>query len=169
MFKVDDYIIYGSNGVCQVKDICTPQGMDENKKYYELEPIYLKETTIFTPVDNVNVVMRNIISKEETEQLIRSISTMETVEINDAKTREEKCKNALRTCDYIEWAKVILTLSSRKKEQMSLGKKLGQADKRLLDSALEYLHGELAVALNIPKEDVENYIAERIEQLEHEM
>lgn len=28
MFAVNEYVIYGSNGVCQIKDICTPPGVE---------------------------------------------------------------------------------------------------------------------------------------------
>jgi len=172
MFNVNDYIVYGSNGVCMIEDICMPpkvDGVDKDKKYYVLKPIYSKGNTIYTPVDNTKVVIRKIISKEETEQLINSIPSIGTLLGSNDKVRAEQCKNALRSCDYMEWIKVIKTIFIRRQERISLGKKIGQIEERLLHTAEELLYGELAVPLEIPKEQVENYLVKRIEQLEKEI
>ena len=172
MFNVNDYIIYGSNGVCMIEDICVPPKVDEehkNKKYYVLRPIYSKGNTIYTPVDNTKVIIRKIISKEETKELIDSIPSIETISLSDDKARAEECKNALRSCDYNEWAKVIKTINIHKQERISLGKKIGQIEERLLHSAEDFLYGELAVPLEIPKDQVEDYIAKRIKKLENKI
>ena len=44
------------------------------------------------------------------------------------------------------------------------GKKLGQVDEKYMRRAEELLHGELAVALGIPKEDVKEYITKSVEE-----
>lgn len=162
MFGVNEYVIYGSNGVCQIKDICTPPGVEGDRKYYLLNPVYLKGTTIYTPVDNAKVVMRSILSREESERLIFRIPSIDTTWISNDKAREASCKQAIGTCDYVEWIKVIKTMLHKKREQNGLGKKLRQSDERLLSSASENLHGELAIALDIPIEAVEEYIESRI-------
>ena len=169
MFSVNDYIVYGSNGVCKIEDICVlpkVDGVHKNKKYYVLKPIYSKGNTIYTPVDNTKVVIRKIISKAETKKFIDSIPSIATLSISDDKARAAECQNALRSCDYKEWIKVIKTINIRKQERISLGKKIGQIEERLLNSAEDFLYGELAVPLEIPKEQVEEYIVKRIEQLE---
>lgn len=170
MFSVNDYIVYGSNGVCKIEDICIPPEVDEvhkNKKYYVLKPIYSKGNTIYTPIDNTKVVIRKIISKEETEKLIDSIPSIKTLEVSNDKERTEKCQTALRSCDYKEWIRVIKTMYIRKQERIGSGKHFGQTDERLLHSAEDFLYGELAVPLEIPKEQVEDYITKRIEKLEN--
>lgn len=169
MFAVNEYVIYGNNGVCQVKDICTPPGVEGDRKYYLLNPVYLKGTTIYTPVDNIKVIMRSILSREESERLISRIPSIHTAWISNDKAREASCKQAISTCDSMEWIKVIKAMLQRKKEQHGLGKKLRQSDERLLSSASEHLHGELAVALNIPIEEVETYIESRIGLFEQEV
>lgn len=167
MFHINDYVVYGSSGVCQIKDICTPQGVEGDRKYYVLDPVYLKETTIYAPVDNVTVAMRSIISKDEIEDLFQTMASIETDEISNDKLREAKCKDALRSCDYIEWIKVIKMLYNRKQDRISQGRKLGQVEERLMHSASDNLHGELAVALDMPKEEVEEYILEHMGQLQN--
>ena len=67
MFKEGDFIIYGSNGVCQVEHIGSMdlQGVPGDKMYYTLVPVYEEKSRLFTPVDNHKVVMRPVISKQE--------------------------------------------------------------------------------------------------------
>ncbi len=171
MFRVNDYIVYGSNGVCKVEDICLPPTVDgacKNKKYYRLKPVYSNGSTIYTPVDNTKVIMRKIISKKDTDKLIDSIPSIETLELSDNKARTEECQNSLRSCEHKEWIKVIKTMYTRKQERLGSGKVFGQTDERLLHKAEDFLYGELALPLKIPKEDVEAYISRRIEKMENQ-
>ena len=71
MFKVNDYIIYGNFGVCQVTDIGVREEED-NKLFYTLVPCNMAGSTILTPVDNEHVVMRAIMTKEEALEIGRA-------------------------------------------------------------------------------------------------
>ena len=72
MFKEGDFIIYGSNGVCQVEHIGSMdlQGVPGDKMYCTLVPVYEEKSRLFTPVDNHKVVMRPVISKQEACDLL---------------------------------------------------------------------------------------------------
>jgi CarD family transcriptional regulator len=72
-----------------------------------LEPVYTKGNTIYSPVDNCRTVMRKILTKAETEELIRRIPLIETFWVDDRKTREEQCKKALFTYNCYELARII--------------------------------------------------------------
>ncbi len=75
MFKVNDYIMYGMMGVCQVIDITTESFINNTKrKYYVLNHIYSNNTIIKIPVDNEKIPMRKILSKEDVSILIRKWS-----------------------------------------------------------------------------------------------
>ena len=66
MFKINDYIIYGSMSVCKILDIIE----EENeyiglKSYYVIQPVYSdKNKIIKVPVDNKKISMRHLISEE---------------------------------------------------------------------------------------------------------
>ena len=53
MFEKGDYVIYGNNGICRVQDITTLSisGIDKNRKYYLLKPVYASGSTVYTPVE----------------------------------------------------------------------------------------------------------------------
>ena len=62
MFKINDYIVYGDNGICKVVDIGIPSiSCNKNRVYYTLEPIY-ESGKIYTPVDNNHIIMRKLIN-----------------------------------------------------------------------------------------------------------
>lgn len=163
MFKIDDYVVYGGNGVCKVTNVGTLENSrsDSDREYYTLEPVY-ESGKIFTPVDNQKVVMRKIISKEEADELINSIPSIEVDWIDDMKDRESRFKDIIHNYDCKGFVKIIKTIIERKKQCVTSGKKLSSNDKNYLKRAQEYLCGELAIALNIPKDTVDGYIVNRL-------
>ena len=163
MFDVGDYIIYGSNGVCQVTSVGKLSISDDDKLYYTLVPVYSKASTVYTPVDNEKVVIRKVISKEEAENLVENINTIETIWVDDEKKREECYKKALRTNECIEWIKIIRTSYLRIQDRKSSGKKVINSDEKYLRAAEECLYGEFAIALGMEKSEVQRYIVSKVE------
>ncbi len=164
MFNVGDYIIYGSSGVCKVTSVGKLSISGDDKLYYTLAPIYSKSSTLYTPVDNQKVVMRSVITREEAERLVENINTVETLWVDDEKKREEYYKKALRTCECEEWIKIIRTSYLRIQDRKESGKKVINSDEKYLRTAEDYLYGELAVALHMDKDKVQQYIASKVER-----
>lgn len=164
MYKIGDYIIYGMSGVCRVEEIgsMTLSGVDSDKLYYTLSPLYTKGSRVFTPVDNQKVVMRPVISKKETCRLIDEMKNLDLIEAVDDKRREAAYKEALKTCDCREWIRIINTAKRRKEERLSQGKKMSACDERYLKQAQDSLFGEFALSLDIEKNEVEDYIEHRL-------
>ncbi len=166
MFGKGEYIVYGTTGVCLVKDITT-MSMDEQRKerlYYVLEPMGVSGSRIMTPVENNKSVMRPVLSREEAYRLIDRIQEVDELGISDDKQREARYKEALGTCDCRQWIGIIKTLYFRKKDRMSRGKRLTEVDERYLKKAKENLYRELSIPLEIPAEEVERFITERMEK-----
>ena len=116
MFKVNDVVVYGNQGVCEIINIGTlsMSMVDKSKKYYTLRPYYHKDAAVYVPVDNVTTVMRPVISKNEAESLIKRIPDIENAWIINEQEREDQYKTALRTCDCEELIKIIKALFKRK-------------------------------------------------------
>ena len=163
MFKIDDYVIYGGNGVCKVTDVGVPEisRFDSEKEYYTLEPVY-EIGRIFAPVDNEKVVMRKVLTRQEADDLIGTIPSVEVNWIDNMKERDHEFKDIIQHYDCIGFVKIIKTIIEKKREYSSDGKKLSVSDANYLKRAQEYLSGELAIALNIPKDTVNNYIENRL-------
>ena len=128
MFKVNDYIMYGMTGVCQVVDITKESFIDNlQKEYYVLKYIYSNDTIIKIPTDNKKVPMRKILSKGEVTTLINSMPNSETIWIDDDRKRNEEFKSILKTGDIENLFKLTTCATEIKSLSSSLFKFLTMA------------------------------------------
>lgn len=165
MFAVGDYIIYGNHGVCRVDKIGTVSlsMADKNKEYYTLCPVYKNDAVVYAPVENPKSIIRSILTKEEAEELINEIPSLDIVWIGNDKERELQYKAALRSCDCKELIRIIKTLYQRKMDRIKDGKKVTVVDERYFRQAEEQLYGELAFVMGMEKDSVSEYLKNRID------
>ena len=170
MFEVGEFIMCGGHGVCRVASITgNPiDKLDKKRKYYILEPVFEKGSTIYTPVDNEKVVMRRILDEKGAKDLIEKIPGIETVWIKEEKTREQMYKEAIRTYNCHSLVRIIKTLYLRRQDRVMQGKKVLSSDEYYLKKEEELLYSEMSIALSIPKENVEEYINEEITKMKEE-
>ncbi len=168
MFEKDQLIMCGGHGVCRVVSITDNpvDRRDKVRKYYVLEPLFEKASTIYTPVDNDKVIMRRVMTKEEAEELTKRVTEIDTVWIQEEKNREQMYKEAIRTYDCRSLVQVIKTLYIRKQNRIQEGKKVLSSDEQYLRKAEELLYSEMSVALSIPREEVETYIKDVVSRQE---
>ncbi len=166
MFEKNQLIMCGGHGVCRVVNVTgNPiDRLDKVRKFYVLEPVFEKASTVYMPVDNDKVIMRRIMSKGEAEELIDNISQIETVWIKEEKTREQMYKEAIRTYDCESLVRIIKTLYQRKQSRIKEGKKVLSSDEQYLRKAEALLYSEMSLALDIPKEEVEGYISDAVKK-----
>ena len=165
MFEVGDYIIYGSNGVCEVESVgpIDCPGVSSDKLYYTLRPLYIRSSSVYTPVDNQKVIMRGVMTKAEAEAFVDGINDIDTLQIDDEKKREIEYKKTINTCDPVELVRMIKTISNRMNQRQSEGKKMTAADMKYIHIAEESLCGELAISLDMDKNGVMSYIATKVD------
>jgi CarD family transcriptional regulator len=161
LFQVEDYVVYGSSGVCKVLEIGTPKmhGIDDSKLYYKLGPVYSKGSFVYIPVENQ--VLREIISKEEAIKLIDNIPNIHIIQVPNDRMRDLIYKETMKKYDCIEWIKIIKTLYIDKQKRLSEGKKIGNNDMKYLHDAQDYLFGELSISLGMTKDKIEELIMNR--------
>lgn len=168
MFSKNDYIIYGSTGVCEVKDICTMKDGPSGKLFYKLMPLFEK-CVILVPTDT-KIFMRPIITKEEALNLISKLPLMQISlpETQNSRQLKEYYKSTFtfHTCE--ELSLMIKTIYARINSQTSAGKKPCQTDLKYIKKAEELLYGELSVALGIPYDSVPGFIEKTISDTESE-
>ncbi len=164
MFEVGEYVVYGSKGVCQITDIrhIDISGADKERLYYILVPLGDANAKVYAPTDSQKIVMRKVISREEADKLISELSEIEMLWVADEKRREATYKEVMRTCDYRAWVSIVKTLYVRKKERTAQGKKVTALDERYMRAAENELYSELSLTLGIPRNEMEDYIKEKI-------
>ena len=164
MFQAGDVIVCGTHGVCRVEKVgpLSSAVADRDRLYYTLKPLYERGSVVFTPVDNEKMVIRPVISREEALRLIDGIRDAEALGIEDERKREENYKTALKSCRGEELVKMIKTINARKRSRAARGKKATDADSRYVKLAEDYLYGELAISLDLERDQVKAFIRERI-------
>ena len=170
MYQTGDLLIYGSTGVCRVLSIDRRQdyvdGIKQDKLYYRLKPLH-QGGVIYTPVDNSKVVMRPVISREEAEALIDTIptrhpmvckapTTQALTQLYQANLRQHSCRSLLQ---------LTMSIHAKQAQAEAQKRRLGMVDERFMKQAEQLLYGELSAALDIPYDEVQPYIASRMEAL----
>ena len=130
MFGIGDYVICGNKGVCEVENITTLNisGVDREREYYILKPLYMNGSTVYVPVDSPKESMRKVLKREEAEELIRAIPEIPLLVITNDKLSEQTYKDCIRTNDCEDLVKIIKTIYTRKQKRMKAGRKVTAVD-----------------------------------------
>ena len=162
MYAVGDLILYGRTGVCKVEEIIEEKSGNDTapRKYYNLRPLYQK-CCIRTPVQGGKVYSRPIISHTEARRLIRRLPDVEAAPYHNRNLNElrDHYRGYLEKPECEALAGLTKSLYQKKQEAASQKRKFGAVDQRTMKEAEDLFFGELAAALEIAREDVENYIA----------
>ena len=156
MYKVNDYVVYKRN-VCKIKEV--------KNNLYVLNPIDDESLIITISKDNNSI--RNIITKEESLNLINSIPNIDIIKAND-KLIENEYKNLLNSGRLEDLVKIIKTTYLRNKVRIDNKKKIGEKDDNYFKKSEKLLYNELSISLNLSYEDTKKYIKESVEQLINE-
>lgn len=166
MFKVNDTIMYGTQGICKIVEITEKDFMGTKKEYYVLKPIHDASATLFAPVNNekIEAKMRRILSEEEIYELIDTMPYEEANWIQNENERKEKYRSIIASGDRVELIRMIKALYYQKQEREADGKHLYLSDERFMKEAERILYDEFQYVLRINKEDLMNFIFDRIEK-----
>lgn len=138
-------------------------GVDKAREYYILKPLYMTGSTVYVPVDATNESLRKILSKDEAEALIKGIPSIPMITGVNDKLLEQEYRGCMKSNNCEEWIKIIKTIYLRKQKRIEAGRKVTAVDAKYFRLAEDSLYGELAVALDMPKEEVESYITGEME------
>jgi len=162
MFGVGDYVVYGNKGVCQIKSVGSIDmpGVSREKLYYTMDQVFLRGSTIFTPVDSDK--LRSVMTKDEANHLLEEFATLNPVWNSDGKDREKRFVEILRSADSRALCEMIIVLYRRREERIATGKKATTTDERYFHAAEDILYGELGIALGIARDEVKKCVFEHV-------
>ncbi len=166
MFKIEETVLYGVNGICTITDIEEKKINKDIKKYYVLKPIYNKASTLFVPVDNelLTSKMKKILSKKEIYDLIESISDEDNDWIENEQERNKKYSEILKSGERREIMKMLRALHNHRIKLKDTGRKFHVADEKIMRAAEGILHEEFAYVLDIKRENVTEFIVSHLER-----
>lgn len=160
MYQTGDLIVYGGNGVCRVLAVGEPQAArnGEHRAYYTLQPVYGTET-IYAPVDS-KVAMRPVLTKAEADQLILHFPDLpeDTVDDKNVQMLSRYYQTSFQANDCSDLMRLLKTIHAKNTAARKNGRRPGKIEERYQKRAEDLLYGELSIALDIPRDDVPQYI-----------
>lgn len=160
------YVVHWSGKVCKVLDVTVMDLMDKKQEYCILQPVREEKERIYVPTVKAQDALRPLLTREEALKLIEDLPGIPPLEVKDEKMREKEYKSAFYSRDYYSIVQVVKDLYERKSKRMKAGKKPISRDVSQLSFVETAFEEEMAFALGIPKEEVKDFIAERMETAE---
>ena len=166
MFKENDVVVYGAQGVCEIVGIDERKVDGELKSYFVLHPKSNNGALFYVPTWNEKALgkMRKVKTKEEIEALIDSLPQDIPSWIENESERKAAYKSILASGDAVSMISMLQVLFIHKKERESEGKRMHMSDEHFLKDAEQLLYNEWQYVLNMDKEGIKDYISERINQ-----
>lgn len=168
MYQTGELILYGGTGVCRVTEIVSKKlsRTGPERLYYVLKPLY-QAGTITTPVDNDKVFTRPVISRDEAISLIDQIPNIraEAYHNSNLQQLENHYKSEMESHDCLDLLRLTMSTYQKKLERERAKLKFGAVDRRYMERAEDLLFGELAVALDIARENVQAFIEDRLQMV----
>lgn len=166
MFSAGDTVVYSTHGICKVKEITEMEMCKVKKKYYVLIPVYDENSTLYIPVDNEKLLnnMHRMLSATEIDELIDNAAASPLEWISDDIQRKEYCSAVIKGGDRSELMRLIEMLYLRREDLKQTKKHFHISDERYLRDAERLLHDEFSFVLGIKREQVPEYILNRIKK-----
>ncbi len=167
MFQIHDTIFYPSGGICIIDDIrIVPFDGLPDRNYYVIHPVDRPREIFFVPVDNDQIKLRHLISRDQALELIARVHEIEPIEETNLKLLKERIVQAMSTYECVEWFRVIRTVHHHNAALVGRSKRVSDTERAYADTAKRYLYAELSTALNIPLSEIEGYITRCAESAE---
>lgn len=167
MFNVGDLVVYSSLGICTIVDICKKSFNDVAKNYYVLHPRGNSELQIYCPVESEKSMILKIIDEDEALNLLESFKKPGVEWIEKHNNRNFVYTEIVQLGDRKEISKVINTLLRKELEAAENKKKLGEYDRKLLNSTQNIMFSEMAISLKTTPDAIFEKVINLIGQHEY--
>ena len=159
-FKIDQKIVYPSQGVGRILEIFEKQFNDKTTQYYKIY-IDVSDMIVMVPVDNAaKLGIRPIVSAEEALAALESLGENIEPVTSDWKLRYQMNLDLLKKGSIADIASIVRCLYHRSKV-----KELPILERKLYDSAKKLLIDEITAATCKNEKDVEGMVHAKLEPL----
>ena len=157
-FKIEQKVVYPSQGVGIVKEIFEKTFKDEKILYYKIY-IEASDMMVMIPVSKAqDLGIRQIVSKEEAEEALKLLSDEFEPITSDWKLRYQMNLDLLKKGTVKDIATIVRCLYNRSKV-----KELPIMERKLYESAKKLLEDEISFALGKTAKEIEAEIHTKLE------
>lgn len=175
MFALGDTVVYRHH-VCTVAAL--RENYFENKDYWELRTLFDGSLKLFVSVEEAEYpALRKVMTKDEAIVLIDSIADADTIDeenlrrdagtptLLERKVKEEYERH-LKTFAPEELVPIMKSVHERTVRREKQGRRITATDKKYFELAENVLFDELSVSLDMPRDEVRDYVVARVERCE---
>ena len=160
MYNSGDVVVYGRD-VYRIKDVKDNYLFD--KTYYIMNPIDDDSLVTSVSVDTTSY-LRDVITKEETEDLIAKISFIEIVQASD-RDIEYEYKQLLKENTLEALITIIKTTYMRNMMRQNQNKRISEKGGQYFNRAERQLYNELSISLHLTVDDTKRYVIDSVKAL----
>lgn len=160
MYNSGDVVVYGRD-VYRIKDVKDNYLFD--KTYYIMNPIDDDSLVTSVSVDTTSY-LRDVITKEEAEELIAKIPSIEIVQASD-RDIEYEYKQLLRENTLEALIKIIKTTYMRNMMRQNQNKRISEKGGQYFNRAERQLYNELSISLHLTVDDTKRYVIDSVKAL----
>ena len=163
MYRINDIVVYR-------RDVCKIIGKKRSdftgEQCYILVPYGKQDGSVKmqVPVSNKGGHLRDLITREEIDDLIRKAPEIETL-ANKTANMKSQYAALLKGDDICDLICIIKTSYGRNRARLEQHKKLASIDDEYLQKAEGYLYDELSVALGMTYEESKEYFEKEVEKI----
>mgnify|MGYP004483011137 CR=1 FL=1 len=160
LYKKGDLLVYRRE-VCRVIRIAKSDFTKD--KCYVLVPFANPDGSVKmqVPISDKGGHLRDMITKEEIQDLIEAIKNQEPVESKTSNLKSQY-SNLLNSDSLEDLVRIIKTSYQRNQQRIAQNKRTASIDDEYLHKAEKYLFNEIAASLNISYEEAEQYFKEQV-------
>lgn len=170
VFAAGDKVVY-HHDVCVVKGLEEAYANDED--YLGLEALFKNALIFHIPVRSCDKLLRPVITREQALKLIDSLPKTDALQdpvisgtaggsVANHRLRESY-REYLRSSDIDDLIPLLKAIYQHIEKRYEKGKTPSSADRDYFNEIETMLYNELAVALEIDRDDIKGFVEERLE------
>ncbi len=164
-YQVGDYVVYNEEGVCCVANVgkLSMPSADKNQQYYFLKPLS-GDGKIYVPVDTT-LPMRPVLNREQAMALIQQMPEIiaDVNRFNSKRVLEDHYREMMKPHTPEALVRTIKSVYEKRWNSGEKPKALNATDEYYKKRAEAMLYQELALALEIPVDQVEQFICDSLD------
>lgn len=167
MLNIGECVIYGSHGLCQVREVLVPSFLErgKEKQYYMMISAVDAGSVLYVPVEGAEDKVREVIGADYAEDLIDDIEEVEEIELPEGKKAEPAILEIVKRNVVDEMMGLVKSLRKIKATREAEGKRFATLNERYLNMAEKLLYTELAYSLETDKDNIKRRVLEMLSEL----
>ena len=160
MYQVGDAVLYGSNGICRIREVTRMESCGMVDDFYVLKPVSSEATTVFVPLGSEILLsrMHPLLSPEAIRELLDSLEDAAPIWVENENQRKTLYREIMNSGDRSAIFRVYLTLRRLRSEREKKGKHLRVSDERSYRETERIFFDEVSLVLGWSREEGETFL-----------